>query len=183
MAKKERKKSTFGADFKKFISRGNVVDMAVGVVVGGAFSKIVTGFVNYVINPFVALFLPAGSLDEIKTVTKPAVVEVVDGVETVVTPETAILWGTWLQTIIDFLIIAFCIFCVVRVINKLKDKAHEKEALAKAEADAAAAKAAEEKAAADAEAAKAKAEEEAAFRASLMQQTALLSEIRDSLKK
>ncbi|MBQ8259290.1 MAG: MscL family protein, partial [Clostridia bacterium] len=97
--------------------------------------------------------------------------------------EVAILWGTWLQTIIDFLIIAFCIFCVVRVINKMRDKANEKEALAKAEADAAAAKAAEEKAAADAEVAKAKAEEEAAFRASLVQQTALLAEIRDSLKK
>ena len=178
-----KKKSTFGADFKKFISRGNVVDMAVGVVVGGAFSKIVTGFVNYVINPFVALFLPAGSLDEIKTVTKEAVVEVVDGVETVVTPEVAILWGTWLQTIIDFLIIAFCIFCVVRVINKLRDKATEKETLAKAEAEAAAAAAAAEKAAAEAEAAKAKAEEEAAFRASIMKQTELLAEISKSLKK
>jgi large conductance mechanosensitive channel len=178
-----KKKSTFGADFKKFISRGNVVDMAVGVVVGGAFSKIVTGFVNYVINPFVALFLPAGSLDEIKTVTKEAVVEVVDGVETVVTPEAAILWGTWLQTIIDFLIIAFCIFCVVRVINKVREKATEKETLAKAEADAAAAAAAAEKAAAEAEAAKAKAEEEAAFRASIMKQTELLAEISKSLKK
>ena len=178
-----KKKSTFGADFKKFISRGNVVDMAVGVVVGGAFGKIVTGFVNYVINPFVAIFLPAGSLDEIKTVTKEAVVEVVDGVETVVTPEVAILWGTWLQTIIDFLIIAFCIFCVVRIINKIRDKATEKETLAKAEAEAAAAAAAAEKAAAEAEIAKAKAEEEAAFRASLVQQTALLAEIRDSLKK
>lgn len=178
-----KKKSTFGADFKKFISRGNVVDMAVGVVVGGAFSKIVTGFVNYVINPFVALFLPAGSLDEIKTVTKEAVVEVVDGVETVVTPEAAILWGTWLQTIIDFLIIAFCIFCVVRVINKVREKATEKETLAKAEAEAAAAAAAAEKAAAEAEAAKAKAEEEAAFRASIMKQTELLAEISKSLKK
>lgn len=178
-----KKKSTFGADFKKFISRGNVVDMAVGVVVGGAFSKIVTGFVNYVINPFVALFLPAGSLDEIKTVTKEAVVEVVDGVETVVTPEVAILWGTWLQTIIDFLIIAFCIFCVVRVINKIREKATEKETLAKAEAEAAAAAAAAEKAAAEAEVAKAKAEEEAAFRASILKQTELLAEISKSLKK
>ena len=178
-----KKKSTFGADFKKFISRGNVVDMAVGVVVGGAFSKIVTGFVNYVINPFVALFLPAGSLDEIKTVTKEAVVEVVDGVETIVTPEVAILWGTWLQTIIDFIIIAFCIFCVVRVINKVREKATEKETLAKAEADAAAAAAAAEKAAAEAEVAKAKAEEEAAFRASIMKQTELLAEISKSLKK
>ncbi len=175
-----KKKSTFGADFKKFISRGNVVDMAVGVVVGGAFSKIVTGFVNYIINPFVGIFLKSGSLDSIKTIITPAEL---DEAGEVIKAEVAILWGTWLQTIIDFLIIAFCIFCVVRVINKMREKANEKEALAKAEADAAAAKAAEEKAAADAEAAKAKAEEEAAFRASLVQQTALLAEIRDSLKK
>ena len=175
-----KKKSTFGADFKKFISRGNVVDMAVGVVVGGAFSKIVTGFVNYIINPFVGMFLKSGSLDSIKTVITPAEL---DEAGEIVKAEVAILWGTWLQTIIDFLIIALCIFCVVRVINKIRDKANEKEILAKAEADAAAKKAADEKAAADAEAAKAKAEEEAAFRASLMKQTELLSEIRNSLKK
>ena len=175
-----KKKSTFGADFKKFISRGNVVDMAVGVVVGGAFSKIVTGFVNYIINPFVGMFLKSGSLDSIKTIITPAEL---DEAGEVVKAEVAILWGTWAQTIIDFLIIAFCIFCVVRVINKIRDKANEKEALAKAEAEAAAKKAADEKAAADAEAAKAKAEEEAAFRASIMKQTELLAEISKSLKK
>lgn len=175
-----KKKSTFGADFKKFISRGNVVDMAVGVVVGGAFSKIVTGFVNYIINPFVGIFLKSGSLDSIKTVITPAEL---DAAGEVVKAEVAILWGTWLQTIIDFLIIAFCIFCVVRLINKMRDKANEKELAAKAEADAAAKKAADEKAAADAEAAKAKAEEEAAFRASIMKQTELLAEISKSLKK
>ena len=175
-----KKKSTFGADFKKFISRGNVVDMAVGVVVGGAFSKIVTGFVNYIINPFVGIFLKSGSLDSIKTVITP---EELNEAGEVVTAEVAILWGTWAQTIIDFLIIAFCIFCCVRMINKIRDKANEKEALAKAEADAAAKKAADEKAAADAEAAKAKAEEEAAFRASIMKQTELLAEISKSLKK
>ncbi len=175
-----KKKSTFGADFKKFISRGNVVDMAVGVVVGGAFSKIVTGFVNYIINPFVGIFLKSGSLDSLKTVITP---EELNEAGEVVTAEVAILWGTWAQTIIDFLIIAFCIFCCVRMINKIKDKANEKELAAKAEADAAAKKAADEKAAADAEAAKAKAEEEAAFRASIMKQTELLAEISKSLKK
>ena len=175
-----KKKSTFGADFKKFISRGNVVDMAVGVVVGGAFSKIVTGFVNYIINPFVGIFLKSGSLDSIKTVITP---EELNEAGEVVKAEVALLWGTWAQTVIDFLIIAFCIFCVVRVINKIRDKANEKENLAKAEADAAAKKAADEKAAADAAAAKAKADEEAAFRASIMKQTELLAEISKSLKK
>lgn len=181
MAKKEKKKSTFVADFKKFISRGNVVDMAVGVVVGGAFSKIVTGFVNYIINPFVGIFLKSGSLDSIKTVITPEELDPATG--DVLVKEVAILWGTWLQTIIDFLIIAFCIFCVVRVLNSVRDIANEKQIRAKAAAEAAAAKEAEEKAAAEAAAAKAKADEEAAFRASILQQTALLSEIRDSLKK
>ena len=79
--------------------------------------------------------------------------------------------------------IAFCIFCVVRVINKIREKATEKETLAKAEAEAVAAAAAAEKAAAEAEVAKAKAEEEAAFRASILKQTELLAEISKSLKK
>ncbi len=175
-----KKKSSFWADFKKFISRGNVVDMAVGVVVGGAFSKIVTGFVNYIINPFVGIFIKGGSLDSIKTVITP---EVLDEAGAVVTAEVAILWGTWLQTIIDFLIIAFCIFCVVRMITRVREKANEKEALAKAEADAKAAEEAAAKAALEAEAAAAKAKEEEAFRASILQQTALLAEIRDNLKK
>ena len=186
MAKRERKKSSFWSDFKKFISKGNVIDMAVGVVIGGAFGKIVTGLVNYIINPFVGIFIQSGSLDGIKTIIHPAIEEVKDAAGNIITPaskEVAILWGTWAQTIIDFLIIAFCIFCCVRIINKIKDKANEKEAFAKAEADAAAKKAADEKAAADAEAAKAKAEEEAAFRASIMKQTELLAEISKSLKK
>ena len=173
-------KSTFFKDFKAFITKGNVIDMAVGVVIGGSFGKIVTGLVNYVINPFVGIFLKSGSLDSIKTIITPAEL---DEAGEVVKAEVAILWGTWAQTIIDFLIIAFCIFCVVRMINKIRDKANEKEALAKAEADAAAKKAADKKAAADAEAAKAKAEEEAAFRASIMKQTELLAEISKSLKK
>ncbi len=175
-----KKKSSFWADFKKFISRGNVVDMAVGVVVGGAFSKIVTGLVNYIINPAVGFFIEDGSLDSIKTVIKEAVR---NNAGEVTTPEVAILWGTWLQTIIDFIIIAFCIFCVVRIINGIRDKANEKEAIAKAEADAKAAEEAAAKAAAEAEAAAAKAKEEEAFRASILQQTALLAEIRDNLKK
>ena len=178
--KKAKKKSTFWADFKKFITKGNVIDMAVGVVIGGAFSKIVTGFVNYIINPFVGIFLKSGSLDSIKTVITP---EELNEAGEVVKAEVALRWGTWAQTIVDFLIIAFCIFCVVRMINKIRDKATEKENLAKAEADAAAKKAADEKAAADAAAAKAKAEEEAAVRASIMKQTELLAEISKSLKK
>ena len=98
--------------------------MAVGVVVAGAFGKLTTGLVNYIINPFVGLFLKSGSLDGVKTVITPAVTNA-EGVVT--TPEVAILWGTWPQTIIDFLIIALCIFTVLRVIMKVRNTLNEKE--------------------------------------------------------
>lgn len=181
MAKIKNKENGFFAGFKKFISRGNVVDMAVGVVVGGAFGKIVTGFVNYIINPFIGIFIKDGSLDTIKTVISEAVYAE-DGV-TVATAEVAILWGTWIQTIIDFLIVAFCIFLVVRLLNNATEKLHAKELAAKAEADKeAAAKAEAEKKAAD-EAAAAKAAEDEALRHSLMEQEVLLGKILKALNK
>jgi large conductance mechanosensitive channel len=178
MAKK--KEGGFIADFKKFITRGNVVDMAVGVVIGGAFGKIVTGFVNYIINPFIGIFMGEGSLDSLKTVIDKAVL---DEAGEVVTPEVAILWGTWIQTIIDFLIVAFCIFVMVRIITKMSNKMHAKALAEQAEADRLAAEKAEaEKKAADEAAAK-KAAEDAALRASLINQEKLLGNILDAIKK
>ena len=168
----------FFGEFKKFITRGNVIDMAVGVVVGGSFSKIVNGLVTLIINPFVGMFIKSGSLDSIKTVIHPAVEEVVDETGAVVqeaVTEVAILWGTWFQTIIDFIITAFCIFVVIHIISRIRTRLEadklEAEAKAKADADA-----------------KAKAEKEAeaarqeAFNNSIMQQEALLREIRDLMK-
>jgi large conductance mechanosensitive channel len=169
----------FFGDFKKFITRGNVIDMAVGVVVGGSFSKIVNGLVTLIINPFVGMFIKQGSLDSIKTVIHDAtyVIDEATGLatDTVATPEVAILWGTWFQTIIDFIITAFCIFIVIHIISKIRARldADKLEAEAKAKADADA---------------KAKAEKEAetarqeAFNNSIMQQEALLREIRDLMK-
>ena len=125
------KKSTFFSDFKEFITKGNIIDMAVGVVIGGAFGKIVTGLVNYIINPFIALLTGGVSLTGLKTIIEPAVpaVEAVtDDAGNIVTEavaekaEVAILWGEWLQTILDFIIVAFCIFLVLRVIMKFKNK-------------------------------------------------------------
>ncbi len=180
-------KSTFFKDFKAFITRGNVVDMAVGVVIGGSFSKIVTGLVNYVINPFVSLFVKSGSLDSVRTVVREAVtqVAVVDGVEVVnvVTPEVAILWGTWLQTIIDFLITAFCIFFVLRVLMKAQQIIEaDKIAAAKQAEEEAKAKAEAEKAEAEAQAA-ALAERQTQLEETQFAQEKLLTEIRDLLAK
>ncbi len=169
----------FIGEFKKFITRGNVVDMAVGVVIGGSFGKIVTGLVNYIINPFVGIFIKNGSLDSLKTIIHPAVEEVLDEAGNVVTAasaEVAILWGTWFQTIIDFLITALCIFAVIHTIGRIRARIDAEkiaaEAQAKAEADAKA------KAAKEADDAR-----QAEFNNSIMQQEALLAEIRDILKK
>lgn len=107
------------ADFKKFISRGNVVDMAVGVVVGGAFSKIVTSLVADIITPCITAITGGGKVAG-KIVLKAAV----EATETTAAvPEVAINYGNWLQTIVDFLIIALCIFLVVRTITKMREKA------------------------------------------------------------
>ena len=178
-----RTKEPFFQAFKKFITKGNVLDMAVGVVVGGSFSKIVNGLVNYIINPFVGIFIKGGSLDSIKTVITP---EVLDEAGEVVTKEVAILWGTWLQTILDFLIVSLCIFTMVRIIVRLREALeHEKLEKEAAAAKEAADKAAAEKAEADkkaAEAAAALAAKQAELDASVLKQEALLSEIRDLLK-
>ena len=196
----------FFAEFKKFITRGNVVDMAVGVAVAGAFTKIVTAFTNGFIGPILALLTNDANLTEFKWVVRPAVTETVDGVENIITPEVAILWGAFLQTILDFLIIALSLFIVMKVFNAATAKAKAVQAdvlddlkpkkLKKAEAEKmaaeAAARAAEEEAAKKAaeEAAARAAEEEKAKLASYVAQVAvaentekLLTEIRDLLKK
>ncbi len=179
----EKKKGSFWKDFKAFITRGNVIDMAVGVVIGGSFGKIVTGLVNYIINPFIGYFMRSGDLDSLKTVITP---EVVDAEGVVTTPEVAILWGTWLQTILDFLITAICIFVVLRIIMKAKTaleeaKSEEQEAKEAAEKKAAE-KAAAEKAALEAETAARLAEKQAALEEATLNQEKLLVEIRDLLK-
>ncbi len=176
---KSKKKSTFFKDFKAFISRGNVMDMAVGVVIGASFGKIVSGLVNYILNPVIGLFIKSGSLDGLKTVITPA--DEAAGVA-----EVAILWGTWFQTILDFLITALCVFVILRVFVKTKAAIENKlneEALAKAKAAAEAAELEKkQKEEADAEAHRALEEKQARLEASTLQQEALLSEIRDLLR-
>lgn len=96
--------------------KGNVVDMAIGVVVGAAFGKIVTSLVNDIIMPVVGVLTGGINFSDYKLVIQKAVL---DGQE-VVTPEVAITWGSFVQTVIDFLIIAFCIFLAVKGINRVK---------------------------------------------------------------
>ena len=110
-------------DFKAFALKGNVIDMAVGVIVGGAFGKIVTSLVNDIIMPFFG-FLTAGmEFKALKWVLSPAVLEN----DAVIKPEVAIMYGNFIQNIVDFLIIAFSIFFTIRFITKAGEKLRKKE--------------------------------------------------------
>lgn len=130
-------KSTFFSDFKAFISKGNIVDMAVGVVIGGAFGKIVTSLVSDIITPLISLLTGKANLSEMYACLNPshlaALVEGGEGVtfEAVNYPTVAaaqaagyatLNYGAFIQSIIDFLIIAFSIFLVLRIIMKSKEK-------------------------------------------------------------
>ena len=125
----------FLSDFKAFALKGNIVDMAVGVVIGGAFGKIVTSLVNDIITPLIGLLTGNVSLADLKIVLAEAVL---DAAGEVVTPELAITYGVFLQTVIDFLIIAFSIFVVLRIAmntrKKLEDMKKKEEEAAPEEA-------------------------------------------------
>ena len=180
--KKERE--TFWSDFKKFIARGNVLDLAVAVVIANAFNAIVTGMVKYIITPFVTYFTSGVSIHEWEHVMKE---EILDAAGEVVQNKISIQYGLWIQTIIDFLIIAFSIFVAVRIVNNTRRKLNEKEDAKKAEEEAKKKKAEEEaakkaKAEADAKAAELAARE-AEFYANVKKQTELLEEIKKSLSK
>lgn len=110
-------------DFKKFAFKGNIVDMAVGVVVGGAFSKIVSALVNNIITPLISLLIGRMNFSDLKWVITPA--STVDGVTVA---ENALLYGDFIQSVIDFFIIAFCIFFFLRIITKARAKFEKKPA-------------------------------------------------------
>lgn len=183
-AKIKKERVSFFSDFKKFITKGNVLDMAVAVVVATAFNAIVNGLVKQIITPLVTFFTSGVSINEWEYVLREEVLNAEGAVEV---SKISIQYGLWLQSILDFLIIAFTVFVLVRVIKGMERKLNAKE-IAKKEAEAAALKAeADAKAAAEAAAAAEKAAAEQAikdeFYANVREQAALLREIRDSVKK
>lgn len=111
----------FLKDFKAFISRGNVLDLAIGVVVGGAFQKIVSSLVNDIIMPLIGSILNV-NLSEASVILVP---EVTDSTGAVVTAAVTLNYGSFIQTIIDFLIIALAIFTALRVITGLAKRAEQ----------------------------------------------------------
>lgn len=165
----------FFSEFKTFISRGNVIDMAVGIVVGGAFTAIINAFVADIITPIISLIIGNISFTDLKVVFKAAEM---DG-DVITKAEVALTYGHLIEQIINFLLIAFVLFVFVKVVNKFREKA-EKEIKAKQEKENAE-KIAAEKAAAEAAAAEAAAEAER-LAAIPTKDQALLMEIRDLLK-
>ena len=157
MANPKDKAKGFIDEFKAFITKGNVIDMAVGVIIATAFGKITTSLVNDVVMPAIGYFIGASDLSQLNIVLQP---EVLNEAGEVVTPLVAIGIGTFLSTIVDFLLVALVVFIFLKVLLGTKAKM---EALRKKE---------EEEAAAEEEApAEPSAEEK------------LLTEIRDLLKE
>ena len=193
-------------EFKKFITRGNVVDMAVGVAVAGAFTAIVNAFTKGFISPLLALLTNDSDLSSMKWVLRE---EIVNSKGEITQTEVAILWGSLLQSVFDFLIIAAALFVVIKIwaaltkraktINEqIKKKVHEQELAekaaqeekAKAEAEAKAAEEAAAKAEAEAQEAQRLEQEKLAcekeaqlLREQKEEELALLREIRDYLAK
>ena len=99
-------------EFKKFIARGNVLDLAVGVIVGGTFSSIVTSLVNNIFTPLIGLIVGGVDFSNLSITFR----------------DTKIMYGAFIQSVIDFLIVAFCLFVVVKAVNKVTHKKEEKPA-------------------------------------------------------
>ena len=117
----------FFKEFKEFAMRGNVLDMAIGVVIGGAFGKITTSIVNDIIMPLISMITGGLDFSAWKWVLKDAVKEAGE----IVTPEVAVNFGNLISVIVDFIIVAFAMFLVVKGMNKLTSlKKKEEEAAA-----------------------------------------------------
>ena len=114
----------FFKEFKQFAMRGNVVDMAVGIIIGAAFGKIVTSVVNDIIMPGIGLLVGGVNFTDLKLVLKKAVMEG----EQIISPAVTINYGNFLQVTFDFIIIAFAIFMLIKAMNTLNRKKEEKAA-------------------------------------------------------
>lgn len=117
----------FIKEFKEFAIKGNLVDTAIAFVMGAAFGKVVSAFVEKMFSPVVGLLLGGVNLADKKLIVKDGVAEVKDAAGAVVTPaieEVAIQWGSFITAAIDFLVVAFVMFLIIKAMNKMK-KAEE----------------------------------------------------------
>ena len=115
----------FLKEFKAFALKGNVVDMAVGVIIGGAFGKIVSSLVNDIIMPPIGLLVGGVDFTDLKLTIKD---QVLDAAGAVLTPAVTWNYGAFIQQVVDFTILALCVFVMVKVMNKLMKKEEAKPA-------------------------------------------------------
>ena len=113
----------FFKDFKEFAIKGNVMDMAIGVIIGGAFGKIVTSLVNDLLMPLIGALIGNVDFTTLSATLRPAVM---NG-EEVVKEAVTLNYGNFIQTTVDFLIVAFCIFLVIKLINKASNMVKKPE--------------------------------------------------------
>ena len=132
---KKEKRSGFFADFKQFITRGNVLDMAVGMIIGTAFNQIVKSMVDHILMPVIGKLCNTQDLVELKYILTP---EVVDEAGEVVTAEVAISYGLFLSYVLNFFIVAVTLFVIIRSAAQFQKKMAEIHAREEAEAAAAA---------------------------------------------
>ena len=128
-------KSTFLQDFKAFAMKGNVVDMAVGVIIGGAFGKIVTSVVNDIIMPAIGMLVGGVNFTDLKLTLQEAVPEKLNEAGEVIqaaVPAVTLNYGNFLQQTFDFIIIAFSIFLFISLIKKMSEKKKAEEPAAPA---------------------------------------------------
>lgn len=118
---KEKKKSTFWKDFKAFISRGNIIDLAVGLIIGAAFTAIVNSLVNDIIKPLIAL-LVGGNLSELAVILRP---EEVNEAGEVIVEAITLNYGNLIMAILTFLIDALVIFTAVRIVRNVQRRIRE----------------------------------------------------------
>ncbi|HPF09917.1 MAG TPA: large conductance mechanosensitive channel protein MscL [Flavobacteriaceae bacterium] len=109
-------------EFKEFIMTGNVIDLAVAVILAGAIGGVVSGFTNDIMMPIVGHFTGGMDFSELKVVLSEAVV---DAEGNVTSPENAILWGKWVNTLINLVIVGFVLFMIVKAYNKFRKKKEE----------------------------------------------------------
>ncbi len=119
----------FIEEFKKFAVRGNVMDMAVGVIIGGAFGKIVSSIVNDMMMPLLGVLIGGFDFKSLKWVLSPAMM---DG-DKMVKAEVALLYGNFIQNVFDFMVIALSIFLFMKVVNRISQKLLKQEEVAKEE--------------------------------------------------
>lgn len=111
-------------EFKAFILKGNIIDMAVGVIIGGAFSKIVTSLVNDILMPILGALTGGANFNTFKYVINPAVQ---DASGKIIKEEAAILYGSFLQNIFDFLIIGICMFFMIKAVAMISSRLRREE--------------------------------------------------------